>query len=209
MMRQLLTDFVTLMVVVNPVSKLPVFLAVTADLDTDRRNAVATRAILISFGVLACFILSGQVLLEAMGIGLNSFRLAGSLVLLLFALQMVFGAISRPAAEGGPPPSDSERAVFPLAIPSIAGPGTMLAVVVLTDNDRFSLAEQLQTSATLAIVLGISWLLMRGAGPVLRVIRPAGANIIGRVMGLVLASLAVDGMVQAVVGIFRRVATTG
>lgn len=204
-MQHFLTDFVTLLVVLNPIGKLPVYLAVTSSLDAGRRRAVALRATLVSFGVLVFFIVTGQILLEAMDIGLNSFRLAGSLVLLLFALQTVFGALGKPPAEhGGQEVSDAELAVFPLAIPAIAGPGTILAVVVLTDNDRFSIAEQLQTTATLALALVCSWLEMRLAEPLLRLIRPAGASIAGRVMGLILASLAVDGMVRAIMDIARR-----
>jgi multiple antibiotic resistance protein len=204
-MQHFLTDFVTLLVVVNPIGKLPIFLSTTAGMNADRRQAIAVRAVVIAFCVLVFFIVAGQILLDAMGIGLASFRLAGSLVLLLFALGMIFDTASRPPPEAtGPEPSDTERAVFPLAIPGIAGPGTMLAVVVLTDNDRFSLAEQAQTAITLGLVLLISWGVMLTADPVVRVIRRAGASIVSRVMGLILASLAVDGMVQAVTGLLRR-----
>lgn len=199
-----LTDFVTLLVVVNPIGKLPVFLAATAGVEAVRRDRIADRAALISFGVLLFFLVFGQLLLNAMGVGLASFRLAGSLVLLLFALSMVFDNAGKPSFDENRAVSDTERAIFPIAIPAIAGPGTMLAVVVLTDNDVFSMAEQAETAGTLALVLGIAWVCMRGAGAILAVIRPAGASIVGRVMGLILASLAVEGMVQSMTSIVRR-----
>jgi multiple antibiotic resistance protein len=203
-MDEILTDFVTLLVVVNPLGKLSVFLAITAGLPPERRHAIALRAVLIAFGVLLFFIVCGQILLEALGIRIESFQLAGSLVLLLFGLQMVFDTVARPTAhERAEDMSDTERAVFPLAVPAIAGPGTMMAVVVLTDNDRFTILEQAETTATLVVVLLLAWGAMRLAGPILRLIRPAGASIVGRVMGLILASLAVNSMVQAVITIAR------
>lgn len=205
-MNHVVTDFVTLLVVVNPLGKLPIFLAMTAGLPAERRRAIALQAVLIAFGILLFFIVCGQILLGALGVDIDAFRLAGSLVLLLFGLQMVFGTGPRPAAgESGQDLSDTDRAVFPLAVPAIAGPGTMMAVVVLTDNERFTLLEQANTTATLVVVLLISWAAMRLADPLLRLIRPAGANVIGRVMGVILASLAVDGMVEAVIAIVRSV----
>jgi len=203
-MRQFLTDFVTLLVVVNPISKLSIFLAVTGGQSPKHQRAIALRATLIAFGILLFFIVCGQILLGALSISLDSFRIAGSLVLLLFGLQMVFNTVPRPAPDmQGLDPSDTELAVFPLAVPAIAGPGAMLAVVVLTDNDQFTILEQAQTAATLALVLLITWGAMRFAAPLLKLIRPAGASIIARVMGLILASLAVNGMVRAVIAIVQ------
>ena len=178
-----------------------------------RRRSIAVRATLIALGILVFFVIAGQLLLGALGIGIDTFRLAGSIVLLVFGLKLVFYTAGGPpeAAGGGGAGeegevSDTERAIFPVAMPSIAGPGTILAVVVLTDNDRFSLREQAETLAMLVLVLLIALALMLAAGPVLRVIRRAGANIVGRVMGLILCSLAVDGMVRAVFGLLRGAA---
>ncbi|MBY0336418.1 MAG: MarC family protein [Acetobacteraceae bacterium] len=189
-------DLVTLLVVLNPIAKLPIFLAMTAGLERPVRDRVALNATLISFGILLFFIVAGQVLLEALGVGLNSFRLAGALVLLLFALKMIFDTMPPP-----PPPGDDvsplERAIFPLAMPSIAGPGSMLTVVVLTDNARFSIAEQAMTTLALALGLVMVFLTMRLATPLVHVLRRPGIAIISRVMGLILAALAVDGMVRA------------
>lgn len=210
-MNHLLTDFVTLLVVVNPVGNLPVFLAVTAGMSEARRRSIALRATLIALGILVFFIIAGQLLIGALGIGIDTFRLAGSIVLLVFGLKLVFDTAGGPPEAGGGGAgeegevSDTERAIFPVAMPSIAGPGTILAVVVLTDNDRFSLREQAETLAMLVLVLLVALALMLAAGPVLRVIRRAGANIVGRVMGLILCSLAVDGMVRAAFGLLRGV----
>ncbi|MBF0481534.1 MAG: MarC family protein [Desulfovibrionaceae bacterium] len=201
-MHQFLTDFVTLLVVINPISKLSIFLAVTAGQSPQRQRSIALRATLIAFGVLIFFIVLGQILLGALGIGIESFRIAGSLVLLLFGLQMVFDKVGKSTPDSQVAGlSNTEIAVFPLAVPAIAGPGAMLAVVVLTDNDQFTVLEQAQTAATLVLALLITWGAMRFAAPILKLIRPAGANIVARVMGLILASLAVNGMVRAVIAI--------
>jgi multiple antibiotic resistance protein len=89
-------------------------------------------------------------------------------------------------------------AIFPLAVPSLASPGAMLAIVLLTDNNRFSVPEQAVTAAVMLCVLGIALLCMLLAGPILRVIRRSGAAIVSRVMGMVLAAVAVDNVIEAV-----------
>lgn len=190
------SDFVTLLVVLNPVAKLPIFLAQTATLDPKVRNRVAVSAILISFGVLMFFLVAGQFLLAGLGVGLTSFRMAGSLVLLLFALSMIF--------DSAPPPPPSatdttplERAVFPIAMPALAGPGTMLTVVVLTDNDRFDWVHQLDTALALVLALAVCFIVMRFATLLVQLLRRAGISILSRVMGLILAALAVEGMLAS------------
>lgn len=202
MFSNVLTDFITLLVVLNPLGKLPIFLATTVGLERAVRDRVALSATLISLGVLLFFLVAGQLLLQSLGVGLNSFRLAGSLVLLLFALSMIFDSGPPPA----PPTADAspmERAVFPLAMPAIAGPGTMLTIVVLTDNDRFDYLQQTGTAAALVIALLICFLVMRFATPLVQLLRRAGISILSRVMGLILAAVAVEGMVTSVLAIIR------
>lgn len=189
----------TLWVVLDPVSTVPVFLALTPGMAATRRRRLATVAVLISAGVLLFFIAAGQTLLRALGIPLYSFQIAGGIVLFLFALNMVFGTTKPQHAREieAPAEPDSSIAVYPLAIPAIAGPGAMLAVVLLTDNDRYSVVEQLDTVAMLFAVLFILWLALLAANPISRVIGAAGANILARVMGLILAAVAVDNVLRA------------
>lgn len=113
---------------------------------------MAFHAVLIAFGILMLFLVAGQVMLQALGVGLDSFRLAGSLVLLLFALSMIFDTVQAPSP-AQPDVSATGRAVFPLAMPSIAGPGMMLTVVVLTDKDRFNRTRQGWTALALLLLL--------------------------------------------------------
>ena len=159
--------------------------------------AVAAYAIAISFAVLLFFIVGGQFLLEALKIPMSSFQLAGSLVLLLFGLKMVLGHLS---AEIAAVPADAsliQRAVYPLAVPGIAGAGAILTVVLLTDNHTRSLGEQAATTGVLVVCLAGFFALYAGAGLVSRLLGRTGIEIISRVFGLILSSIAVHGLVVA------------
>ena len=181
-------DFIVLWAVIDPIGSIPVFVAVTKALSATERKAVLNRALLISACVLVGFAVVGQLILEAMGIPLAAFQISGGLVLFLFALTMIFGD-SKPESETNAEPAD-DVAVFPLAVPSIASPGAMMAVVMLTDNHRHSIPHQAVTIGVMLLVLACVFGLLRLAGPILRLIGPAGASILSRIMGLVLASVA-------------------
>jgi multiple antibiotic resistance protein len=172
-----------------------VFLAVTFGAATAHK--VAVRAVLIAFAVLLTFVVFGQLVLDALGLGLPSFQIAGGLVLLLFALSMIFGT-SKPETEVAEWDHHAS-AVYPLAMPSIASPGAMLAVVVLTDNDRFSIAHQAMTAGLMAVVLAITLVILLLAAPIHRVIGATGASIVSRVMGMILAAVAVDAILKGFV----------
>ncbi len=196
--NQIIQELITLWVVIDPIGTLPVFIAMTVGLSPTARREVAIKSTAVAFGVLLVFILAGQIVLEALGLSLGSFQIAGGLVLLLFSLSMIFGE-SKPETELRDARSNSERAIFPLAIPSIASPGAMLAVVILTDNDRFSIAHQTMTSAVMAFVLLCTFGIMLLATPIYKVIGLAGASIISRVMGMILAAVAIDAMLNGLV----------
>ncbi|MGZ9810054.1 MarC family protein [Pseudoroseicyclus sp. H15] len=196
---QFLQEFITLWVVIDPIGTVPVFLAVTVGMTPAARRKVALRAVLVSAVVLLSFILLGQLVLEALGLGLPSFQIAGGMVLFLFALSMIFGPAKpeRELAEEGM----TQTAIHPIAIPSIASPGAMLAVVILTDNDRFSAQHQIQTSAILLLILAVTLIFLLLATPILRVIGHSGASIVSRIMGMILAAVAVDAVLNGLVEI--------
>ncbi|MEO1199911.1 MAG: MarC family protein [Pseudomonadota bacterium] len=193
-------QFVTLWVVIDPIGTIPVFVAVTAGLAASERPGVALQAALVSAGVLLFFLVAGQFLIDALGISLPAFQIAGGLVLFLFALTMIFGE-SKPQTETDQVGDEAERpspAIFPLAVPSIASPGAMLAVVLLTDNNRFSVPEQIVTAGVMLAVIGCAFVMMLLAGPILKLIGMGGAAIVSRVMGMILAAVAVDAVINAV-----------
>ena len=197
-------EFVTVWVVVDPIGTVPVFIAVTATMSSKERRGVAFRAALISALILLAFIVGGQLLLEALEISLVSFQIAGGIVLFLFALQMIFGP-GKPESElSENRPSREDVAVFPLAVPSLASPGAMLAVVVLTDNNRYSITEQAITTGVVMLVILAALILMLAAGFINRVIGISGANILSRVMGLILAAVAVDNVRDALLASIQQ-----
>lgn len=188
----LLREFITLLVVIDPVGTIPVYLFAVASVPAHLHRRFALRAVAIATLVLLAFLVGGQVVLETLGLRLGSFQIAGGVILFLFALSMIFGD-SKPQTEI----SEAERdhlsgAVFPLAMPSIASPGAMLAIVILTENSSNTLAEQATTAALLVLVLALTLALLLAATFVHRLIGDTGASVISRVMGIILATIAVD-----------------
>jgi multiple antibiotic resistance protein len=194
--ENLIRELITLFVVIDPIGSLPVFYFVAASVPEGLHARLALRAVLVAAAVLLLFLLGGQFVLEGVGLRLGSFQIAGGLILFLFALQMIFGD-SKPAREI----EEAERdhlagAVYPLAIPSIASPGAMLAIVMLTENDSNSVPEQALTAALLLGVLAITLVLLLLAARLQRVLGQSGASIISRVMGMILATVAVDSVLN-------------
>ncbi|MEM8629655.1 MAG: MarC family protein [Pseudomonadota bacterium] len=196
----LFEQFVTMWVVIDPIGTIPVFVAVTIGLTEKERRKVAFKAAVTAAGILMFFLVFGQFLIDALGISLEAFQIAGGMILFLFALTMIFGFRTEREAKETEKPTNSP-AVFPLAVPSLASPGAMLAIVLLTDNYRFSIPEQVVTAGIMLVVVFIAYLLMRAATPIQRVIGQSGAEIVSRVMGMILASVAVDNVVRAVLQI--------
>lgn len=185
-------EFVTLFVVIDPIGTIPVYLYAVRHVPAHLHRRFALRAVTIASLVLLAFLVGGQFVLESLGLRLGSFQIAGGIVLFLFALTMIFGE-SKPAREI----EEAERdhlsgAVFPLAMPSIASPGAMLAVVILTRNESNSLVEQATTAGLLLLVLLVTLALLLAASAIHRLLGRTGESVISRVMGIVLATIAVD-----------------
>lgn len=198
--QSIFEQFVTLWVVIDPIGTIPVFVAVTAAVEASRRPRIALQAALVAAGILMFFLVAGQFLIDALGISLPAFQIAGGIILFLFALTMIFGD-SKPQAETNTASDNSpgaSPAIFPLALPSIASPGAMLAVVMLTDNNRFAIEQQAVTAAIMLTVVAAAFVLMLLATPILKVIGMGGAAIVSRVMGMILAAVAVDAVINAI-----------
>jgi multiple antibiotic resistance protein len=199
MAEKLFHDLVTLFVVVNPIGVVPLFVAVAGHESAAARRRIAGQAILISAVILFVFIGVGQIVLEALGINLASFRIAGGLVLLIIALRMVLEEAHNPRADGSA--FHGNIAVFPLAMPFIAGPASIMAVVLLTDSNVYTGWQQAETAALLLLVLGFTYGCLVGADFVQRLLGATGANVVSRIMGLILAALAV----QSILGGFQTI----
>lgn len=207
-MVDLVATFVMFFAVIDPIGTIPVFIAVTNRHAPQERARIAGRATLISAAILLLFVVVGEILLTVMGIPLAAFQVAGGIILFLFALSMIFGE-SKPDEELRLSDSADETAVFPLAVPSIASPGAMLTAVLLTENDRFTIWEQVQTASVMLAVLLVTFVLMRLAGGIHRVIGSSGASVVSRVMGFILGSVAMNNVLGGIEAYFAIPAAAG
>ena len=194
MLGKLFRDFTFIWTTVDPIGNLALFAGLTAALSRQDRRRVARRAVTYAAFILIGAVVLGQVILDAMGVHLLSLKLAGGIILFLFALQMLFGNMDSP---NGKVEEGRDIAIFPLAVPSIAGPGTIMAVIVQTDNDVYTVPEQTATAVVLLVVLLITYGFFLASDAILRVIGRQGASVMVRVMGILLASLSVELVMNA------------
>jgi multiple antibiotic resistance protein len=198
MPHDFLYEFVTLLAILNPVAAVPILLAVSVGLSPGQTFKVGCYALVISFLILLFFVTGGRLLLQALHIPMPAFQLAGSVLLLLFALRMTLeGSVAQSEASRREA-TLFERAIFPLAFPKIAGTGAILTVVLLTDNKTRTVAEQVSTVGVVVLCLLCFVPLFALAGGLSRRLGKGGVEIIGRVFGLVLASVAVNSMIIAI-----------
>jgi len=196
-MNEYIATFIYFFAVIDPIGTVPVFIAATRGFDEQEKKSIAIKSVIVSFCVLLFFIIAGEIILNAIKIPLPAFQIAGGIVLFLFALTMIFGE-GKPESEIKTIKSTTETAIFPLAMPSIASPGAMLAVVLLTENSQFSVWEQFQSSLLLFGVLVVVLVLLILATKVHKLIGDAGASIISRIMGLILSSVAVANIMEGI-----------
>lgn len=194
MLEKSFRDFMMIWTTVDPIGTLAVFAGLTASLDRGERKRIARRASIYAAVILVVSVALGQIILDAMGIRLLSLQVAGGIILFIFGLKMLFGTMDEesPSREPG-----KDLAVFPIAVPSIAGPGAIMAVILLTDNDVYTVPQQAQTAVVLLIVLALNYVLLLMSDAVLRVIGRQGAAILVRIMGILLAALSVELVMKA------------
>jgi multiple antibiotic resistance protein len=197
MLEKALRDAVMLTATLDPVGTLAIFVMVTKTADAATRARVARTATLYAGGILLASILLGQVILSAMHVRLISLQLAGGLILFLLGLKMVFGGHFEASPEPG-----HDVAVFPIAVPAIANPASIMACVLLTDNEIYSMGVQMVTATILVAILAVTYLLLRLATPVHRVLGDQGTAILTRVTGMILCALSVE-LVMGAVGAER------
>lgn len=200
-------SFLLLFVTVDPVGVTPVFAALSANLSESARHKAAARAVLLATVILVVFGLIGDDLLIALGIGLPAFRIAGGGLLFLLAIDMVFarhsGLRSTTQNEFHEAEHRQDISVFPLAFPLLAGPGAMTTILLLTAGHEGEPAMLGVVMGCLVLVLLLTWAALRLTGPLLRVLGETGANVIGRLLGLLLAALAVQFMVDGLTAVLR------
>jgi multiple antibiotic resistance protein len=189
MLEKIIRDFMTIWTTVDPITNLALFASLTAAMHRSERRRIAWRASVYAAVILVVAVVIGQILLDAMGIRLRSLQVAGGCILFVFGLQMVFGWIDQ---SGASVEKGRDLAVFPLAVPAIAGPGAITAIILLTDNDVFSVQERAETGVVLLVVLALNYILLLLSDAILRIIGQQGAAVLTRVMGIILTALSVE-----------------
>jgi multiple antibiotic resistance protein len=201
-----LSAFVTLFVVLDPPGMAPMFAALTTkETDTARRR-IALRGTLIAGIILIPFAFIGEWVLRMLGVTIDSFRIAGGLLLFMVAVDMIF-AHETPLRRTTPGETEEaaqrhDISVFPLAIPLIAGPGAMTTVVLLMQQAEGEVVHQGVVLAVLVLVLALVLLGLLLATRMMRLIGVTGANVITRVLGVILGALAVQYVVDGIAGSF-------
>lgn len=200
---------VTLLVTIDPIGLAPLFVTVTRGMDTAERREVAIRACLIGFTILLTFGLGGQALLDTLGITLPAFRIAGGLLLFWLAFEMVFEKRVERRENTATRAIDKDHiknvAVFPLAIPLIAGPGAISAMLLLSHEAAGLDDGYVGTGALIGVLAGMitaCLLVFLAAGRIEKMLGDTGRIILTRLLGVILSALAVqfiaDGVSQMI-----------
>lgn len=188
----LITGFVTLFVIIDPIGLTPLFVALTQGMDRKRRRAIALRGVMVGFFVLSLFAVFGEAVLGFVGISMPAFRIAGGLLLFLTALDMLFQRrTKRREDQAEEDDHHDDPSVFPLGIPLIAGPGAIATVILLTGQHPGWMGLSM-TFGVMVSVLIIAFLLFMTAGWLERALGKTGINVVTRLLGMLLCALAVQ-----------------
>jgi multiple antibiotic resistance protein len=193
--------FVTFFVVIDPPGCAPIFASLTAGTDAKHRRAMALRSVAIASGILLFFALFGEDLLDALGVSLAAFRIAGGIMLFLIALEMVFerrqARRESRADEVKATPEHEDISVFPMAIPMIAGPGSIASIMLLMARSN-GLDQSLVVLGALAAILVLTLLALLAAGPLMRFLGHRVEAMITRILGVILAALAAQFVIDGI-----------
>ena len=195
----LITAFATLFVVIDPPGLVPLFIALTRGMSADRRRAMALRACIIASVLLLMFGLFGESILGFIGISMPAFRIAGGILLFLTALDMLFERRTQ-RREGQQAEPDHDPSVFPLATPLIAGPGAIASMILLVGQSGPGWQG---TASVIGLMLGmmaVTYAFLLASPPMERMLGRTGTIVITRLLGMLLAALAVQFVIDGIKG---------
>lgn len=180
----LIKTFVAVFVLADALGNAPIFLVLTKGMEPEQRNGVVDKASLVATAVLLGFAFAGQPILNYLEISIGSLRVAGGLLLLLIALRMLQGEMDTPIVE-----QERDVAITPLALPLLAGPGTLTTVMLLMSE---SPGAHLSVAVGIVAAMGVSWFIVRQATRINHWLGAEGAVIVTQLLGFLLAALAVE-----------------
>lgn len=193
MLELFISAFIALFVITDPLGTAAVFVGMTANYDRQQTHHVAVKAVIVAFCILLFFGVFGEILFHKLGISISSFRIAGGILLFVTAFRMLFGhnepqSVDRHKKMYADHP---DIAVFPLAIPLLSGPGCITATILSFSRTQ-NLLDWLVVFLAILSVSAISLACLLAATPIQRVIGKSGTNVLARVMGVILAALSVQ-----------------
>lgn len=200
-MVEIITKILFIFAVIDPIGTIPVYLEATKEFDLHHKKKIAIRASIVAFFILLFFIVIGQLILEGMSVSLDAFQISGGVILFLFALTMIFGD-GKPEQEKNKITDYKHVTIFPVAIPSIASPGAIMAVVLLTNNHIFTIEQQAITTGIVLLVIGITCVILLSANHLQKLIGSYGITVLSKIMGLILAAYAVQSILSGISGYF-------
>ena len=195
----LITAFATLFVVIDPPGLVPLFIALTQGMDSAHRRSMAQRACIIAAVLLTLFALFGEALLTFIGISMPAFRIAGGILLFLTALDMLFERRTQ-RREGQQPDPDHDPSVFPLATPLIAGPGAIATVILLMGQAEGDWGAKVAVLGLLYAMILSTFVFLLASAPLERLLGRTGTVVITRLLGMLLAALSVQFVIDGVRG---------
>jgi multiple antibiotic resistance protein len=194
-----ISAFISFFVVIDPPGCAPIYASLTGEASAAQRRAMAIRAVMVATVILLVFGIFGERLLGALGISLDSFRIAGGIMLFMIAVDMVFEKRTQRrearAQEINETPEIEDVSIFPMAMPMIAGPGSIATIMLLTSQNS-GLESALVIFAALGLVLLLTLAALLGAGPMMRVLGAKVETVITRLLGVLLGALAVQFVVD-------------
>ena len=196
-----ITAFVALFVVIDPIGLAPLFIALTRGAAPRARFIIGARAVGVAAALLLLFGLAGEAVLDFLGISLPAFQIAGGILLFLTALDMLFDRRTK-RREDQAHTLEEDPSIFPLAMPLIAGPGAIATVILLSGQAQGDPLYLAQVMGVAALVLGGVLLLFSLASPVERLIGPTGINVVTRLLGMLLAALSVQFVLNGILAIW-------
>jgi len=188
-----------MLVILDPPGNTPIFLSVTQNLSEKERHKAAYLAIGTAFLVISMFAIGGQSVLDYLNVSVPALQGAGGLLLLLVALQLLYGKSEENSYEAATPEQRTSVAMVPLGTPLLAGPGTIVATIVFFQRAD-NATEWLSVLAGIAVALSVSLFALRFSGIVVKIFRPAGVVLLARVAGMLLAAIAVQMVADSVIG---------
>ena len=200
----LLTSFVALFIIIDPIGLTPIFIAITQGMDDTLRRKVALRSVLVSAFVISLFIVGGETVLGFIGISMPAFRIAGGILLFLTALDMLFQRRSKRRENQTEKELVDDPSVFPLAIPLIIGPGA-IATVILIAGAKPGLVGIASTGFITALVLLAVFVFFSAASRIEKLLGKTGIDVLTRLLGMLLAALSVQFVIEGLLEFFPKI----